>query len=183
MLLGGDEWMRTQLGNNNAYSNWADNAYNWFDWGAWQPNNERNRMHDFVRQLVAFRRAHEYAFAPVDYGQSAPFDWEDPSGQANSQQGNDWNTRHLAVHYGASSLGPQLDILINLENSAVNFTLPSGVSWETVVDTQMAYDEDSYFGSGMDPTLSANIFTSAPMPVAGSYNVQARSIVILEEAK
>ncbi len=183
MLLGGDEWMRTQLGNNNAYSNWADNAYNWFDWGAWQPNNERNRMHDFVRQLVAFRRAHEYAFAPVDYGQSAPFDWEDPSGQPNSQQGNDWNTRHLAVHYGASSLGPQLDILINLENNPVNFTLPSGVSWNTVVDTQMAYDEDSYFGAGMDPTLSANIFTSAPMPVAGSYNVQARSIVILEEAK
>ena len=33
---GGDEWMRTQYGNNNAYSDWADNEWNWFRWGEWQ---------------------------------------------------------------------------------------------------------------------------------------------------
>jgi len=181
LLLGGDEWMRTQLGNNNAYSNWADNAYNWFDWGAWQPNNERNRMHDFVRKLIAFRRTHEYAFAPTDYGQSAPYDWENASGAA--QSGDDWNTRHLAMHYNDSSAGPQLDILINLETSPVTFTLPQGVAWTRVVDTQATFDEPGYFTAGMDPTISANISTDSPVAVSGSYAVQARSIVILEEAQ
>jgi glycogen operon protein len=181
MILGGDEWMRTQLGNNNAYSTWADNAYNWFDWGAWTPNNERNRMHDFVRKLIQFRRAHEYAFAPVDYGQSEAFAWENASGVA--QSGSDWDTRHVAMHFNDSSAGAQLDILINLENGPVTFTLPAGVSWQRVVDTQAAFDEPTYFSAQLDPTASANIFPVAPQAVSGSYGVQARSIVILEEAR
>ena len=52
MLLGGDEWMRTQLGNNNAYSDSADNEYNWYDWGTWQASDFRTRMHDFVKQVI-----------------------------------------------------------------------------------------------------------------------------------
>ena len=52
MLLGGDEWMRTQLGNNNAYTTGADNPFNWFDWGAWTASPERVRMHDFTVQLL-----------------------------------------------------------------------------------------------------------------------------------
>ena len=154
---------------------------NWFDWGAWTPNNERNRMHDFVRKLIQFRRAHEYAFAPVDYGQSESFAWENASGGA--QSGGDWDTRHLAMHFNDSSAGPQLDILINMENSPVAFTLPSGVSWQRVVDTQAAFDEPAYFSAQMDPTASANIFPVSPQTVSGSYGVQARSIVILEEAR
>ncbi|MCA9494008.1 MAG: glycosyl hydrolase, partial [Myxococcales bacterium] len=51
MMLGGDEWMRTQYGNNNAYSTWADNEWNWHRWGEWQSTYawHRARMHDFVR--------------------------------------------------------------------------------------------------------------------------------------
>ncbi len=181
MILGGDEWMRTQLGNNNAYSTWADNAYNWFDWGAWAPNNERNRMHDFVRKLIQFRRTHEYAFAPVDYGQSESFAWENASGAA--QAGSDWNTRHVAMHFNDSSAGAQLDILINMETAPVTFTLPGGISWKRIVDTQAAFDEPGYFSGQADPTISANIFPSEPQAVSGSYSVQSRSIVILEEAR
>ena len=36
MLYGGDEWLRTQLGNNNTYTPQADNPYSWHDWGAWE---------------------------------------------------------------------------------------------------------------------------------------------------
>src|SRR5205085_12281782 len=46
LLLGGDEWMRTQLGNNDAYSTRADNPTNWFDWGVWQAKDEAWRMKD-----------------------------------------------------------------------------------------------------------------------------------------
>jgi glycogen operon protein len=38
MILGGDDFARTQRGNNNAY--WQDNEISWFDWTA-APRNSR----------------------------------------------------------------------------------------------------------------------------------------------
>ena len=53
MLLSGDEFANTQFGNNNAYC--QDNEISWLDWGFL----EKNRTHyDFVRKLIAFRKAH-----------------------------------------------------------------------------------------------------------------------------
>ena len=70
MILGGDEWLRTQFGNNNAYSDSADNQWNWFQWGEWGATGEwhRHRMHDFVRKLIQFRKRHTYALSPADWG-------------------------------------------------------------------------------------------------------------------
>ena len=76
LIYGGDEWMRTQLGNNNAYSTLADNEFNWFDWGVWEASDERHRMHDFVRAAIKFRKDHAYALAPDEYGKGAPFSWK-----------------------------------------------------------------------------------------------------------
>src|SRR5690606_24672242 len=53
MMLGGDELSRTQLGNNNAYC--QDNATNWYDWDL---DERRAAFLEFVRQIVAFRKAH-----------------------------------------------------------------------------------------------------------------------------
>ena len=51
MLLGGDEFLRTQRGNNNAYC--QDNDLGWFDWGRASDNRE---MVDFVRKAIALTR-------------------------------------------------------------------------------------------------------------------------------
>ncbi|MCC7321295.1 MAG: glycogen debranching protein GlgX [Rubellimicrobium sp.] len=55
MILAGDELGNSQGGNNNAYA--QDNAIGWVDWG---PDNrgEDPAFLDFVRRLVALRRAH-----------------------------------------------------------------------------------------------------------------------------
>lgn len=53
MLLGGDELSRTQLGNNNAYC--QDNPISWYDW---QLDERKERFLLFVKQLIAFRKAH-----------------------------------------------------------------------------------------------------------------------------
>ena len=78
MLYGGDEWLRTQYGNNNAYSTRADNEYNWFRWGEWRAYDERWRMHDFVRELGAtiVHPPEEGAWAPGYYSLL----FEDPDG-------------------------------------------------------------------------------------------------------
>jgi glycogen operon protein len=51
MILSGDEVLRTQRGNNNAYC--QDNPISWFDWRLVEKNAEMLR---FVQALVAFRR-------------------------------------------------------------------------------------------------------------------------------
>jgi glycogen operon protein len=51
MILAGDEVLRTQRGNNNAYC--QDNPISWFDWRHLEKNAE---MFRFVQALVAFRR-------------------------------------------------------------------------------------------------------------------------------
>jgi glycogen operon protein len=50
MLLAGDEFGRTQQGNNNAYC--QDNEISWLDW-EFSPLGER--LHEFVQQLIALR--------------------------------------------------------------------------------------------------------------------------------
>lgn len=52
MIVSGDEVLRTQRGNNNAYC--QDNSISWFDWRLVERNEEMLR---FVRELIAFRRA------------------------------------------------------------------------------------------------------------------------------
>ncbi|GHH22865.1 glycogen debranching protein [Streptomyces rubradiris] len=53
MLLAGDEFGRTQQGNNNAYS--QDNPISWLDWTGTRTHADLLR---FTRRCVAFRRAH-----------------------------------------------------------------------------------------------------------------------------
>ena len=53
MLLGGDEFRRTQGGNNNAYC--QDNETSWVDWTNLEQHQE---IYRFARGMIAFRRAH-----------------------------------------------------------------------------------------------------------------------------
>ncbi len=181
MILGGDEWMRTQLGNNNAYSTLADNPYNWFDWGSWQAAEDKTRMHDFVRKVIKFRTGHAYAFARDQYGQGARFAWKSAS---NGEPA--WGSRQLMIHYDDPTAGPELAILINLERTPTTFTLPPGRPWHRVLDTQEFFDSDAYFapggaGAGTDDRTSANIDPVPVTPIPGAtYDVTASSIVILE---
>jgi glycogen operon protein len=180
LLLGGDEWERTQLGNNNAYSDGADNAYNWYAWGEWEADNNRVRMHDFVKKLIHFRNAHTYALAPDQYG-PVPI-WMREDGQVMGD--GDWERQHIAVYYRDVTGGPALYLIFNMESSWVNFNLPTDHSWNLVADTQTYFDNDDYFSANpVDPTVSQNINIDNPPPVPGtSYNVPDHSVVILEAA-
>lgn len=53
MLLSGDEFANTQYGNNNAYC--QDNEISWLDWHLLETQRD---LYDFVRRLIAFRKAH-----------------------------------------------------------------------------------------------------------------------------
>ena len=53
MMLAGDEFARTQNGNNNAYC--QDNELSWFHWDhvEWQ-----QQLRTFTQRLIALRREH-----------------------------------------------------------------------------------------------------------------------------
>ncbi len=53
MLLAGDEFSRTQRGNNNAYC--QDNEISWLDWDLLRAHGD---LMEFTRRLVRFRKAH-----------------------------------------------------------------------------------------------------------------------------
>ena len=53
MLLGGDEFRRSQNGNNNAYC--QDNELSWFDWNL---KNRHEDIFNFTRKAIAFRMKH-----------------------------------------------------------------------------------------------------------------------------
>ncbi|MBN3846743.1 glycogen debranching protein GlgX [Paraburkholderia sp. Ac-20342] len=55
MLLAGDEALRTQFGNNNAYC--QDNEISWLDWPL-ADSPEGRRMTEFVARMVALRKRH-----------------------------------------------------------------------------------------------------------------------------
>ena len=187
MLLGGDEWMRTQFGNNNAYSTWADNEWNWFRWGEWRniTARDRYRMHDYVRELIRFRRSRADVLSPTAYGGGAPLAWKTAGNQDMAP--TDWSTRrHMMMHYykGEGFQGPELGILINMETSDVVFTLPEGRAWTRVIDTQAWFDQSGgFFESNptADPYLSHNITLDDPVEIGGSYTVKPFSIVVIEE--
>ncbi len=53
MLLGGDEFGRTQHGNNNAWCH--DDELSWY---SWEDTPERRALRDFTRRLITLRREH-----------------------------------------------------------------------------------------------------------------------------
>ncbi len=86
MLLGGDEFRRTQGGNNNAYC--QDNATSWYDWRYLQ---EHRDIYQFVKHMIALRSAHPVLSREQFYKQEdiswfgvrqRPPDWGNPRAKA-----------------------------------------------------------------------------------------------------
>jgi glycogen operon protein len=62
MLLGGDEFRRTQRGNNNPWC--QNNEISWYDWGLLERHGDVRR---FCRELIAFRMRHHAYLRPEFY--------------------------------------------------------------------------------------------------------------------
>ena len=101
----------------------------------------------------------------------------------------DWSSlRHLMMHYysGNGFDGPELAILINMENEDILFTLPEGRAWTRLIDTQAWFDQSGGFFTDnptADPYLSHNITLNDPVEIGGSYTVKPFTMVIIEERK
>jgi len=136
MLLGGDEFGRTQHGNNNAYC--QDNEISWFDWGLLERNRE---LFQFVQGLIAFRKFNQVLSLERFYrkdeiiwfsSQGLPPYWEVES------------CLGCRIHAGTNGDGG-LCLLFNPTLQCVDFVLPSlshDRVWLKAIDTHAPMGED-----------------------------------------
>ncbi|MFI4890462.1 MAG: glycogen debranching protein GlgX [Steroidobacterales bacterium] len=141
MLQAGDEFARTQGGNNNAYC--QDNEISWVDWRLRAANVDLLRFMRLIAQLrrqhAEFRRETFLLGAPVHAG-AKDVTWLHPRGNEMSEA--DWNDaqlRTLGMWYGrGSSPVGRLLLLVNADPALQPFALPEpppGVPWICQFDT------------------------------------------------
>jgi isoamylase len=161
MILGGDEILRTQGGNNNAYC--QDNAISWFDWSLVKKNAE---MLEFVRKAIAFRMRHgvlqrsKYLSGIDNDGNLVPdiswygrdggsIWWEDPDLRLVGYLLDGSET--------VSDLGDYLlFIIFNADHRVQFMKLPQplpGTSWYRVADTSLPAGED-FLETGREVALN-----------------------------
>ena len=146
MLLGGDEFRRSQRGNNNAYC--QDNEVSWLDWSMAGTHKE---IHRFTRGMIAFRRAHPALRGEVFYT-DADIKWFAPNGATP-----DWadpSQKSFACQIRGQT-EPDLFLMFNADTGSVDFAipaLPGGKIWRLAVDTSRATPDD-LFDPGKEPSM------------------------------
>ena len=174
MILAGDEFARTQGGNNNAYA--QDNEIGWVDWHA----PERSRaLARFVQRLIRLRQSlpllRRGTFLHGTFDEELGVKdvaWMTPSGtEFTDENWQDPNARCFGVLLDgrAQSTGirrPGTDatmlLVMNAHDDVVNFKLPEaqgGLRWQRVFDTNLP-DEFQFepFDMGHDYMVTGRSF-------------------------
>ncbi|MGI4854829.1 MAG: glycogen debranching protein GlgX [Janthinobacterium lividum] len=170
MLLAGDEFARTQGGNNNAYC--QDNAISWVDWSL---RGQADAMVQFTRQLAMLRHEHPLLrsrlFLEDSVGKVSPA--ADARADGASVPRRTWLGQSpgcfgmlLTDGTSGSTNASDADALVLITNTdgvATSFTLPTepdGKIWKLKVDTAA-------------PGTPSTAITG------GTYTVQPQSMVLL----
>jgi len=184
MILAGDEFSRTQRGNNNAYC--QDNEISWVDWNL---NTEQNELLAFTQRMLRIRREHA-VFRRRNFFQGRPIRgrgvkdllWLTPEGREMNDQ--EWAlsyARCVGVYLAGDALtetdrrgrpitGDSFLVLVNAHHEAIDFHLPvfhGGFGWLTLVDTTDPH--------GLPPNVR--------FPTASPYHLSGRSFVLMQEVR
>jgi len=155
MLTAGDEFGRTQFGNNNAYC--QDNEISWVNWDFGQGAVE---LAEFVRKIIAMRNSfpilRRSRFMTGEYNADLDVNdvrWLAPDAtDVEAEQWQDGNARCLGMLMDgrAQATGirrPAMDatalLVLNAQHDAVLFTLPEvmgGSTWRCLLDTNVPDD-------------------------------------------
>lgn len=144
MFAAGDEFRRTQMGNNNAYC--QDNEISWVNWNLEKKSQE---LFNFTRKAIQLRKMHPvFRRKKFFSGSKMEIEWYDASGK-----NPDWSNMKRFLSFklvGASVVGergePDNDFYVagNTDIYDVTITLPTlpkGKKWYYVADTSVAGDE------------------------------------------
>jgi glycogen operon protein len=198
MLLAGDEFGRTQRGNNNAYC--QDNALSWVDWQGITPDGVA--LAAFTRKLIALRqhfpvlRRNRFLTGEFDEELGVKdVTWLTPSGLEKARE--HWEDPHarcigMVLDGRAQATGihrPAGDatmlLILNAHHDVVDFALPApaaGKHWMLLLDTSHpTLDEPETFGFGHPypvPGRSLLLFVLRPDSGGGAIMNAARAALL-----
>jgi isoamylase len=171
MILAGDEVLRSQRGNNNAYC--QDNELSWFDWRL--ADTERDMLR-FVRELIGLRKRHPCLRRKRFLtGRPAPGEvlpdvaWHGE--RLHEPPWHDAEARLLAFTLAGARAGEKpLHGILNMSDIARPAALPelAGTAWRRAIDTALPAPED-ITPPGQQARVEDNRYVAQP-----------RSIVVLE---
>ena len=164
MILAGDEFGRTQRGNNNAYC--QDNEISWLNWHAAEVHYGLFR---FFKLLIQFRRQHpnlrRMSFAQ-DEEQPPVISWH---GVLLTDPDFSHDSRSIAMHIHSNSTDNDLFLIANAYWEALTFELPKlDQPWVRVLDTRLPSPDDI-----------AEINKEIKLPQQASCQIHSRSVVLL----
>ena len=171
MLLAGDEVLRSQRGNNNAYC--QDNEVSWFDWSLVETNHEMLR---FTSGMIALRRRHP-AVASNRFFDGRPLpgrDLPDIAWHGTRLDEPAWSdARGRVLRFtvaGRTDEEEDLHVVLNMSEESLALELPTipGRAWHLAVDTARGLPDDLVEPERQAP-LSGQCLTAA-----------ARSVVVLQ---
>ena len=166
MLLGGDEFGRTQQGNNNAYC--QDSEISWFDWEKMDEN-----LLQFTKGLIEFRWNHPvftrqkwFQGRSINGSELNDIAWFTPEGHHMTE--DNWMeefAKCIMIFLNGNAI-PGRDprgniikdssflILVNAYHESVDFTLPGAEwaeKWKTLLDTSSGgFSDDGDFHEAGD---------------------------------
>ncbi len=165
MILAGDEFLRTQHGNNNAWC--QDNEISWIDWSLAQTNEDF--LH-FVRALIQFRKRHSalrrrtFLRGTVLDRTGLPADatWH---GAMSDAPDFGHESHAIGLMLDGKQTGREDDcdffMFFNASDVELNVQLPNspnGGAWRTVIDTGLPSPEDF-----ADEKVAAHVTTATVM--------------------
>jgi glycogen operon protein len=180
MLLAGDEFGRTQRGNNNAYC--QDNEISWVDWAH---DGRAEALVDFVQRVAALRGRYavlrQSRFLTAQWNEETGVKdstWLTPTGQEmTAELWQDKAARCVgllldgrAQNSGVRKRGGESTLLlvINAHDDVVVFNLPEvtgGRDWVRIVDTNLPDDDE-------------DLEDAVPFKFGHRYEVTGRSLLL-----
>ena len=151
MLLAGDEFARSQSGNNNTYC--QDNELNWL---AWEHGDDQKKLLALTKKLIALRRDHPVFRRPKFFqgrrirgSEIRDVMWFNPGG--NEMSDEEWGSPFVRC-IGVLLSGDTIDVLsfegepirdetflllINAHHEPISFVLPGEehLEWRLILDT------------------------------------------------
>lgn len=177
MICGGDEVMRTQGGNNNAYC--QDNEISWTNWDL---DDSQREMLAFVSKMIHLRLSHPVLHRRRFFSGRMPGDpvdkipqaeWFDHTGSIMDMA--DWQNTHafsVMIYLNGSDI-PEVDwygnqmvdndfiLIFNAHYEPIQFTLPDeryGKKWKLVVDTHNPDGPELNYEAGFAITAQSRSF-------------------------